>query len=257
MAAFPFLPLFSMDSSSTITLRPPVWALILAVAIGGGFYIWGKQIESRDHTPTTIDVQGEGKVTAVPDIAHLSFGMQTGPQKTAKDALAILQKNMSAVFDAVKKVGIDEKDIASEQFYLSPVYDYRDGQSILRGYQANQSLSVKVRDLDKTSDVLTAATAAGANQAGDVNFTIDDPEALQAQARDEAITKAKEKALKLASQLGMTIVRVKSFSEGSPNMPGPMYMMKAESAPAADTRLPLPPGQQDVIVDVNVTYELK
>jgi uncharacterized protein YggE len=177
-----------------------VWALIAAVFIGGAFFVWGKTVETRDHSPTTISVSGEGRVFTAPDIAELSFGVQTGRKATAKEALAMLKDRMNAAFDAVKKTGVEEKDIQTESFWLNPVYDWTQNQGqVFRGFEASQSLRVKVRDLDKVSDVLEAATGAGANQAGGVNFTVDEPETKRAEAREKAIAQAKEKAQTMAA----------------------------------------------------------
>lgn len=248
-----------MDTQ-TLLLRPPVWALLLAVLIGGGFYLGGKTIEAQDHTLTTISVSGEGKVTAPPDIAELVFGVQTGRQDSAKTAMQLLTQNMTKVIDAVKASGVAEKDIATEQFSLNPEYDWTDGKQVSRGFQAMETLRVKVRDLDKVSDVLGSATNAGANQAGSVSFTMDDPEVLRAQAREKAIAQAQGKALKLAGDLGLRLGKIKGFSEGGVTPPMPLY--RSEMAVSADmggggTGVPLPSGQQDVTAQVTITYELR
>jgi uncharacterized protein YggE len=215
-------------SDSTPSVSSPVWALLLAVAIGGGFYVYGQQIQADEETPALITVSGDGRVFAVPDIAELSFGVQTGRQRTAKEAMEKLKLSMEKVFAAVQAAGVEEKDIRTEYFSLNPAYDWTDGTQVLRGYEASQSLRVKVRDLDNVSAVLAAATAAGANQAGSVNFTIDDPEELRMQARQEAILEAQEKAKDLANQLGVGV---------------------AQSTP-------LPAGEQEIQVDVSLTYEI-
>jgi hypothetical protein len=250
-----------MTDPQTIRLQPPVWALIVAVLIGGSFYVYGKSIEAQDHTPTHVTVSGEGKVSAAPDISELRFGVQTGRRKTAKEAMQTLTDSMKAVIDAVEQAGVEEKDIRTEQLSLQPSYDWTNNAQTLRGYEATQSLVVKVRDLDKVSDVLGAATGAGANNVGGVQFTIDDPEGLRAQAREQAIERAREKAKVLADQLGMTLGEVKNFGEdggASPPM-GPVYM-RAEMAAGADMAQnapPLPQGEQEVRVNVSITYELE
>ncbi len=248
------------SSNQHLTIHPPVWGLILAVVIAGCFFVYGKTMENRDRTPATISVTGEGKAAATPDIAQLSFGVQVPRQRTSKEAMAILTRQMTAVLDAVKNAGIEDKDITTEQLSLNPVYDWRTGTQTLMGYEAVQSLRVKVRDLDKTSDVLGAATAAGANQAGGVQFTVDDPEAARAEAREEAITQAKQKAMVLARQLGMSLGPVKAFSEGSYGFQPPVMMraeMDAANGAATPSAPPLPAGEQEQNVTVTITYELR
>lgn len=257
------LTLFTMDDSRTVTLQPPLWmplVLLVAVAMGGLFYVYGKKIETKYADPTVISVSGEGKSNATPDIAELSFGIQIQRQPTAKAAMDLLGKGMQSIVDAVKKSGIDEKDIKTESLALNPAYDWKDGQQMMRGFDASQSLRVKVRDLNKVSGVLAAATNAGANQAGSVSFVVDDPEKSRAEARQEAIEQAQQKAVTLAKQLGMKLGKLKNFSEGGGGMPPIMYargVMALESKAMDVTPTPLPPGEQEVNVQVTLTYELR
>lgn len=242
----------------TIHFRPPLWLPPLVAVIVGFSYVAGKKIESRG-APPTIAVTGEGKMFAVPDIAELSFGVQTGRQSSAQVAMEKLQRAMNAVIDAVKVKGIEEKDIRTESLWLNPAYDWDDGRQIPRGFEVNQSLRVKIRDLEKIGEVLGAATAAGANQAGGVSFTIDDPEVLRSQAREKAIAQAKEKALVLAEQLGVALAKLKGFNEGFGGIPPPIYargmMMEAGMGGGGD--LPVPSGEQEITVTVTLTYEVR
>ena len=241
-----------------------MWALITAVIIGGAFYIAGKHIEASPEPKqlASITVTADGRAFANPDIARLSLGVQTGRQATSKVAIAKLKTSMDAVIAAVKAQGIDDKDIATQSFWLNPVYDYTDGIQVVRGFEAGQSLSIKVRDLDKTSDVLGAATNAGANQAGSVQFTVDDPDAKQNEARQQAIQNAQEKAKKLARQLGVHLGDILSFNEGyGGGYPVPMMydkaMMGVGGGGMETQSVQLPVGEQEINVTVNITYELE
>jgi uncharacterized protein len=251
-----------MATEQTINIRPPVWAILTAVLIGGVFYIAGKNIEASPEPQqmASITVSGDGKAFATPDIAQLNVGVQTGRQATAGAAMEKLKTSMDAVIAAVKAQGIDEKDITTQSFWLNPVYDYANGRQIPQGFEAGQSLTVKVRDLDKTSDVLGAATAAGANQAGGVTFTVDKPEAKQAEARAEAIKEAQNKAEMLARQLGVRLGKIISFNEGYGGYPPvPMYYDKAVMGVGGAMEaqsVQLPVGEQEVNISVSITYEL-
>lgn len=253
-----------MDDTRTIRMQPPVWMpfiVLLTVLFGGAFYVYGKKIEIKDTAPTLISVNGEGKATAPPDIAELSFGVQIQRQHTAKAAMDNLGKGMTAVLDAVKKAGVPEKDIKTESLALNTSYDWKDGQQIIRGFDASQSLRVRVRDLDKISDVLAAATNAGTNQIGGVRFVVDDPEKSYAEARQKAIEQAQNKAILLARQLGMRLGKLKNFGEGGGYIPPIMYgrggMMTSESKTTDIMPTPLPAGEDEMNVQVTLTYEIK
>jgi len=135
------------------------------------------------------------------------------------------------------------------------------GRQVLRGYQVRQSTTVKVRDTAKAGDLLTGAGTKGATEVSGLNFTFDDPNKLQSDARGEAIADAKAKADALAKQLGVTLVRVVSFNENSGGYPTPMYYAKdtavgmggAEPARAPEISV----GQNKVQSNVSVTYEIK
>ncbi len=235
-----------------------MWLPIAVVLIGGLFYLQGKAMEARRVDPPTIVVTGEGKVSAPPTVATLNLGVTTGPQKTAKEAMTKLQTDMAAVLKAVKALPVDAKDISTQQFSLNPQYDWREGTQTLRGYEAMQSLVVKVRDLDQAGTVLSAATNAGANQAGGIMFTIDEPEQLRAQAREAAIMQAKDKAKVLAAQLGMSLGNVRAFNEGNDGVPPmPLYEKAMATGMGGGGPIELPSGSQEVRVGVTITYELR
>lgn len=247
--------------NETSSPRSSAWMLIIAVAVGGAFYMAGQNISARaaQDTPPVISVSGEGKVSATPDIAMLTFGVTTGRKATAKEAISTLSTQMNAVMDAVSKTSVDKKDISTEQFSLSPEYDWSNSRQTIIGYNASEMLNVKVHNLDSTADVLAAATGAGANQAGNVNFTFDDPEKARSDARAKALTQAKEKAQTIASQLGLSLYKITAYSEGANGYP-PMPMMASGFGGAAMDKasvVPLPSGNQDVVVDVTLTYELR
>jgi uncharacterized protein YggE len=117
--------------------------------------------------------------------------------------------------------------------------------------------------LDKVGEVLTAATNAGANQAGGVTFSIDNPDQAVAEAREMAIDKAEAKAKELAQSLGMSLGRLTGFNEGGGGYPVPM-MMKSEAygvgggmARDMANQIQLPAGEQEVSSYVTLTYELR
>ena len=188
-------PPFSMEDIKVL-FRPSPWIVLGAVLVLGGLFVTGKYIEVRGYERTMISVDAEGKVVAVPDIALLEFGVQTGRQKTAQEALQMLSQKMSAVVAALKTQNVADKDITTQSLWLNPSYDYdKDGKRIDRGFEAGQNVQVKIRNLDKIGDILGTAVSKGANQVGGISLTIDDPNILRQRARELLTTVGLEKRM--------------------------------------------------------------
>lgn len=237
--------------------------LVVALTVFVGIKAWngyaeheriGVAVRDRD----TITVGGEGKVTIKPDIARMSLGVQTDGA-TVNAAQADNTKKMNAIIDAVKALGVAKEDIATENYNIYPRTEWKDGKSTIVGYTVSQNVSVKVRDLDKVGDVLAKAGELGANQVGGISFTIDDPKLVQDEARLKAIADARKKADVLVNQLGLTIVKVVTFSESGGPMPPPMpyYAKAADLALEAVAAPNIEPGTQDVVSNVSVTFEVR
>lgn len=230
--------------------------------IKAGQYI-GQDVASRD----TITATGTGEIYAKPDLASMTFSV-ISEGKTVNEAMADNVGKMNAVIASVKSQGVEEKDVVTAAFNISPRYDYmsecldmtmcKPGERrVLAGYDVNQSLMVKIRDLAKVGTIIEGATAAGANQSGDLSFTIDDPDSLTEEARAKAIKDAKEKAAKLAAQLGVKLVKITGFNENGYR--SPIYSMKAEMADVTSSgAIPsIETGQNKIEVSVNLTYEIR
>lgn len=212
----------------------------------------------------TISVSAEGKAEGNPDLATVSVGVLS----EGSTAVAVKDENnrkVNAIVDFIKKQGVPEKDITTSQFYFYPQQDWRDGKSTIIGYQGNQTVTVKMRGVDRSQDqlekVLDGVVNTGANQIQGVSFSFSDPDGLKQQARKEAIAKAKEKAGELAQEAGLRLGKVVSISESSSPYPGPVpyasdYALGrggAEKSVAPDIQ----PGTQEIVQTITVVFEVK
>jgi hypothetical protein len=213
-------------------------------------------IAARDRDVITID--GTGKVTTKPDIAQVSLGVLSDAA-TVKAAQTDNTKKMNDIIAAVKALGVKADDITTTNYSIAPKIDWSNGKQNIIGFTVSQNIEVKVRDLDKVGDILAKGGELGANQAGGVQFTIDDPKKVQADAREKAIEDARTKADVLAKQLGLTLVKVVSFSEsGNTPNPMPLYAKAMGVGGGSDAVAPqIETGTQDVISSVNVTFEVR
>ncbi len=204
-----------------------------------------------------IAVTGTGFVSAKPDVARIDLGVSVAAPTVAKargDAATAMQK----VQDALKQKGVADKDVQTQSFTINPQYDNTDRTTPkISGYQVNNQVRVTVRNIDTASDVLDTAVAAGGNavRVNGITFAVDQPDALLAQARQDAVKSARDRADVLAKAAGATLGKPRSISESSSSggvqAPAPL---RAGAADAVST--PVSPGEQRLSVTVSIVYDI-
>ena len=259
-----------MDTNPTRTRSTAGWMSIAAVAalavgllagpalaavVAPRTYTVAPGAATDGTTEHTISVAGSGKVTVIPDIATINLGVVI-ERKTAKEARQAAAVAMTGVVDAVRKLGIADKDIATANVSLNPVYDYPNNAAPkIRGYQLQNTISITVRDLDKLSDVLDNSVIAGATTVNGISFDVADRTAAEAQAREAAVKDAKTKADTLANGLGVRITGVASIAE---SVSTPVWYERNYAAGAAMSdkaaETPVLPGSTDVVITVQVAF---
>lgn len=214
-------------------------------------------IGRSDRAERTITIQGIGKVTAKPDIAVTSMGMIS----SAKTVSEAQQKNttiMNKLIEKLKALGIDAKDIQTTNYNIYPQYDYlQDKGQVLRGYEVNQSVTIKIRDLTKANQVLALAGEVGTNNVSGLQFTIDDDEVYKVEARKLALDKIAEKAKTLTRLLGVKVVGVVSYNEYEG---GGGLMKSYDGLGIGGGGVPAPSiesGSADVVINASVTLEIR
>ncbi len=211
-----------------------------------------------------VSVMGQGKVSYQPDIAIVNLGVQVERVSTAESALSQLNKKMASVLKAIEELGIAAEDIQTQNFTVFSQYDYIDQVSVLAGYNANQQLSVKVKELDKNPDlvsnIIIKASAAGANQVNGVSFNVSNLESLKDQARIKALEDARRKAASLASAAGVKLKKVVGWWENLVQAPGiatPYSYDGKGGAGGGTTSGTIPTGQQEIIIEIGLNYQVK
>lgn len=218
----------------------------------------GRYIGQEIKTKNNISVSGKGEIYAKPDLALVTFSVRN-EAKQVPEAIKENSEKMNKVISSLKQQGIAEKDLKTTSFNIYPRYEYRkDGTGIyprnkrvLVAYEVTQSLQVKIRDLSKVGKIIQGATDNGANQIGNLQFTIDKQDELKAKAREMAIKQAKSKAKQIASQLGVHLVRVTNFSENSSVPPYYRHIEAKELTPQIET------GENKIESNVTITYEIQ
>ena len=213
---------------------------------------------ARPIAGTRLDISATGSVSRIPDLAIISAGVITR-SSTATGAIADNATRMERVRAALRRAGIEDRDIQTSSISLNPDYRYQDGQPpVLTGYQASNNVSVKFRDIRNSGKILDALVAQGANQINGPSLTIDKPEAAYDEARGKAIAVGRARAELYARSLGMRVVRLLSLSEGGGYAPPPMPMAeRGDMAMAVRAKTEIDPGSQDLQVSLAMSFELQ
>jgi uncharacterized protein YggE len=207
---------------------------------------------------TRLDINAVGEVTRVPDVAVISAGVVTR-SAGASTALQDTADKMDRVLSALKRAGVEGRDVQTSTVSLNPEYRYPENQAPqLVGYTASNSVTVRFRDLKNSGKILDALVAQGANQISGPSLVVDKPETALAEARGKAISIGRARADIYARGLGMRVVRVVAINESGgyyappPAPPPPMMAMERS---AAYTKIE--PGEQKLQVTLAMTFELQ
>lgn len=208
-------------------------------------------------SPPTLTANGEGTENAAPDIAIVTLGVLS-QSETARAALDANNEQMEAVIQSIRGESVEDKDIQTTGFSISPVYNEPSPRSngepvapTIVGYQVSNQVRVVIRDLDKTGSVLDKAVTAGANQAASISFDIAERDALVNKAIEAAIADAKAKAELMAEAAGVRLVRILSVNAGEGGG-APRFDRVAVQAKA----VPVMRGQLGISANASINWEI-
>lgn len=243
--------------------------LCTVLALGAYAYFTLKQAKQGMMGPTTISMTGEGEVFGKPDVGQFTFTVRAEGEE-ASAAQSQSAEAVNTILAYLKEQGVEEKDVKTQGYNLTPRYTYEarpcavgmycpPGEQVQNGFEVSQSVSVKVRDLDKAGELISGAGERGATDLSGLSFTIDDESVLKAEARTMAIEDAKEKAQETARDLGVRLVRMINYYEHE-NAPMPYYggaMMESAVANKDAMAPSLPTGESTITSRVTIVYEIK
>jgi hypothetical protein len=248
------------------TLTTVILGLVV-VALGAYAYYTMQQARYLYTGPTTISVTGEGEVMAVPDIGQFSFSVvaKGDDAVTAQEASGTKINEINA---AIEAAGVERSDIKTEYYSLYPTYTYETrpciagmycpGEQVQNGFEVNQTILVKVRNLDQAGTLLGLVGDKGATNISGLSFTIDDSSVLKDEAREKAIADARAKAEVLAKNLGVRLSKMVGYYEDEGMYPyygmgGDMRVQAESSFKGPD----LPTGENKTTSRVTLTFQVK
>jgi uncharacterized protein YggE len=214
---------------------------------------------------TGISAAGTGKVTGSPDIVTVLLGVEV-EMRTVEAARAAAATSMQAATDSLRANGVEQKDIQTVEFNVSPQYDFAppanpstQGRQTLRGYRVTNVVSAKVRKLDTIGKVIDDVSRAAGDAAvvRSLRFGIEDPSKLQAQARELAVKEARQRAEQLAQPAGVSLGKVISITEGQASPPNPQAPFAIRAPATGSPETPIQAGELEVVVNVTAVFEIQ
>ena len=204
----------------------------------------------------SMNVNGTGRVTLVPDIARINIGVRTEAD-VVSDALNGNTRQANAIAAVLKDLGIAEEDIQTSNFNVYPTerYDPMTGQVQGRYFVVENTVNVTVRDLSSLGDALSAVVEAGANNIYGISFDVEDREAAVAEARQLAIADARSKAEAIAADAGVQLgdlININVYSGSSP-----ITYFDAKGGAYAEADVPIAAGTLSIVMDCSLTYEIQ
>ncbi len=242
-----------MIRNNSRTLLTVLFALLLA---------GNASAQAAGDLARSIHVTGQGEASGKPDLAEVNAGVQTFA-KTVIDASRQNQAVVEKIMQALGEQGIEARDIQTSNYSIWAEQDYsregEPGKERITGFRVSNIVHVKVRDIAKIGEVLAAVTNAGANSINGIQFTVQDTQQLEEEARKAAMADARARAESLASLAGVELGEVLTLSMSSaPDYPRPYAASRVMEM--ADSGAPVPgiaPGQQSVRVTINATFAIR
>lgn len=216
---------------------------------------------------SSIVVSGKGEVKVKPDVAYINIGVETF-DVDANKAQQANANQMTKIMNALKKVGITDKEIKTTQYNIYKTYKPVEAKKLamtsvdmdkrIEGYNCTNMLEVTINDVNATGKVIDAASNAGANNVYNIRFGIKDNNKYYTEALKKAVNDAKGKANAIASAVGVTVNKPFKVVENSGGYSPYIYrdaMMKAESASMANFSTPVEAGELTIKANVSVEYQ--
>lgn len=239
-------------------LTAAVLALLLVTAGCLGTTVTAQTDGSTNSSDVrTIDVSGQGTVSAPPDLAEIQVAVEVRAD-TADEARAQAAEDVATMRDALRELDIPDESVRTVSFHVGPEYDYSGNSRELVGYRAYHAFLIET-DVDRAGEVIDATVASGATRVNGVQFTLteDTRRELRNEALTQAMSKARADAETIASAAGVSVGTLQSASTADVNYPRPVpYAVEAAAGDGA-SRTVVEPGPIEVTATVSVSYAVQ
>lgn len=217
------------------------------------------QIKLLGSPPNVLRLTGEGKLLAVPDTASVRISViSEGPNII--EVKNTNNQKMNQVIDFIKSNHVKANDIKTSDYNTSPKYNYNNGQNNIIGYQATQTITIKLTGIDKSRNqlqtILGGVINNGANAIQGVDYSFTNIELLKESAIKLAIANAKENARTLTKEVGLRLGKPINIVISANEYIQPMVVGLAQMAVAKSTNPTIEPGTQEIKENVTIEFEV-
>ncbi|GAB2649815.1 SIMPL domain-containing protein [Prescottella soli] len=204
---------------------------------------------------TGIDTRATGTATGTPDTLTVALGVQT-QAPDAKSALESNAQKTTALIDTLKGRGIPADDIQTSGLSVNPTFEGGSGR--ITGYQVTNRVTATLHDIESAGTLIDAAAAAAGDaiRVEQTTFSISDDSELRAQARARAVRQAQDQAKQIAEAAGVKLGALRSIVEEPANQPAPLMRSPMAFDQVAAASTPIEAGNQELTVNVTVTYDI-
>ena len=237
-----------------MTIRELRTATLLSALLLAPFWI-GTTASAEE--PPSITVHGAGSVEAPPDMAIVSAGAVSQSEHVAT-ALAENNDKVAKILALAEASGIAGADVQTETVSIHPVYEDKRGDAglpAIAGYRVSNTVSIRLRNLDKLGGLLGRLATVGANRIGHIRFGVDDPETLLRRARRRAVADARARAALYAEAAGVSLGRVVRITETGSSLPHRRYSA-GRTMTKAQTAVPVAPGSLEFGASVTIRFAI-
>ena len=207
----------------------------------------------------TLKVQGDGKVTAIPDQSEMELEV-TEEGTEVEDASSLVQAKLLKIFKTIKSFGILDKDTQTISYSVNPKTKFDKGEAKKVGYTVSSRIKVVVKNMDSTGKILKAVIQDGVTSVDGPYFSFSNPAQLKIDALKAAVEDAHAKAEAIAQTAGVDLGKVFSISQTSLAMPTNQQHLRyamASTLSGVNTQVPIATGENEVTAQVEAVYSLK
>lgn len=234
-------------------------ALLTSLTAGAQSQPVSSSRPALDPSARILRVEGTGEIKAQPDEAWIDLAVET-QGATAKVAGEENAKKIERLIAALTAAGVVRKDMETRHYSVYPEYAQPDprAEAKLRGYRANNTLSVHVRELGRLGELVDRGLASGANRVDGVRFGLSKSDAVRAEALRQAVERARKSAEVLASALNVRLGPVLEASTvAEPPRLYPARAMMAMADKSAEASTQILPEEQTLQAQVTLVYAIE